>query len=164
MDGCTVEWIEGDGVTTLQLAGNLDELFEVQKLPDRLDGPVAIDTLAVRRVNSVGVARWVSFLQLLCEKAQSVALVRCSPSIVLQLNTIVNFRASARVASVAAPFVCPDCDASCLIEVDLPPATSDPSSLIRDTHACPECGRAGLVFNEIPSRYFAFLDVEGDEA
>ena len=51
---------------------------------------------------------WVNFVREL-EGVRTLWFSRCSPPVVLQLNTIYNFRGRARVSSFLAPYVCEAC-------------------------------------------------------
>jgi len=144
------------GVLRISLEGDMDENANLFELLDLLSGVVRIDLGGVRRINSAGVRDWVNFIREADARADEVTLSRCSPAIVMQMNMISNFRGQAKVASIFAPLVCPECDREDEVLVSLTPEQIDvlPDGLPEWT--CPSCGTA-MELDDIPERYFAFL-------
>ena len=141
---------------TVALAGDLDENAGLYDLQPTLTGRVVLDLGGVRRINSAGVREWVNFIRDVEQTTTHLALARCSPAIVMQMNMIANFRGSAEVLSFYAPLVCPACEREedGLVEATPEVLVGLPHRL--PTFACPEC-RTPLELDDIPERYFAFL-------
>ena len=149
-----------DGQVRVQIAGDIDENANLLERLDGLAGAVHIDLGGVRRINSAGVREWVNFLRELEARAVSVTLSRCSAPIVMQMNMISNFRGAARVASLFAPMVCPSCDREDDLLVSLTPEVLAGLPDQLPAARCPDCG-ADMELDDIPERYFAFLNLAG---
>jgi hypothetical protein len=138
----------------VECSGEIDENADLDELSRRLSGNVELDLYGVSRINSCGVREWVNFVRGL-DHVDDLAFSRCSPSVVLQLNTIYNFRGGARVISFVAPYLCESChhDEQQLLVIaeHFPRPTSDAPVL-----SCPRC-KGDMVFDELPERYLSFL-------
>ncbi len=120
---------------------------------------VRIDAGGVRRINSLGVRAWVDFMKHLHLQVSSrqVTFLRCSPSFVDQLNTVVDFRGGAAVESFLAPYVCESSGNIFYEELTVGKDVlkgSDYGVLAR--RPCNECPEP-LVFDDLPERYLHFL-------
>ena len=131
------------------LQGVLDENADLSPLA-ALDGEVAIDLSGVRRISSTGVREWIDLMRALDGRAR-VALIRCSPASVTQLNLIANFRGAAQVESFIAPYDCAACGCECEVLLDAVRASRGVPSV-----ACPDCDTP-MDFAELPERYLTFL-------
>src|SRR5262245_52988207 len=96
-------------VTCVALTGDITETSGLGELLGQLSGKVVLDLGQVGRVNSAGVREWVDFVTALSNDSTEVVLEHCSVAVVHQLNMIEDFRGSARVASVHAPYFCAKC-------------------------------------------------------
>ena len=156
--GSALKWTcdqDGDEMH-LRLEGDIDEnanLFEIKSV---VSGRVRIDLGQVRRINSAGVRDWVNFIRELEPITESLALVDCSPAIVMQMNMIANFRGTAEVRSIYAPFACPACDHEQDGRIELTDAVVAALPDDLPTFQCDECGET-LELDDIPERYFGFL-------
>jgi hypothetical protein len=146
------------GVLEVELRGEVNENADFSELKRALRGDVTLVLEGVTRVNSCGVREWVNFVRALPD-VQRLRFARCSPTVVLQLNTIYNFRGGARVVSFLAPYVCEGChhDEYKLLDVD--EYFPDPKRPLPPAFRCERCGGA-MVFDELPERYFSFLSEE----
>ena len=137
----------------IELHGIIDEFADLPKLAEELAAApsVTIDLGNVQRINSIGVRVWVQLMQKLAGK--SVALVRCAPAIVEQLNTIQNFSGNAQVKSVMLPYSCEPCASAFQLEAAIQGKTPPEVS---DTAPCPKCGTEGE-FDDLPERYLNFV-------
>ena len=149
--GLTWEIEDRDGVTTVALAGEIDEHADFTPLREQLRGVVELDLGAIRRINSCGVREWVNFVRDL-PHASELTFRACSTAFVTQLNMIYNFRGPARIRSFHAPYVCDGCghDADLLVEV------GDGGKVELPAPTCPTCGDA-MQFDDLPERYLSFL-------
>ena len=141
--------------THLVLEGEIDEKSQLSVVLPQVSGVVTIDTYAVRRINSVGVREWISFVQSL-DSVTDLTLTRCSPAMVAQLNSVFNFRGKANVESVTAPFFCAKCDAEQLEVVAIPRGIADPGKLVLGRRSCTSCS-GELEFDDLADRYFMFV-------
>src|SRR6185503_2403667 len=87
---------------------------------------VSIDLGGVRRVNSLGVRRWIEFVRAL--QGKTVSLTRCSPAVVELLNSIHEFKGHATIQSILLPYSCEQCGAVSYDEMAIGP-TSKASDL-----------------------------------
>jgi hypothetical protein len=171
-----VEAHEGDWLR-VALRGEIDENADFSELRATLRGNVELSLEGITRINSCGVREWVNFVREL-PGVRTLFFARCSPPVVLQLNTIYNFRGRARVASFMAPYVCEAChgDEYKLLDVaehfgdqighsarhSLAEGASARSARVADWRAhvpafrCRRCGGV-MVFDELPERYLSFL-------
>jgi ABC-type transporter Mla MlaB component len=142
------------GFTLVELSGPLNENTDLRPLVEQLSGTVVLNLAEIRRINSNGVREWVNFVREVA-RSTDLTLTHCSVAIVLQLNTIYNFRGEARVRSFFAPYRCESCDheEDRLLQVA--------SLLEQPRHDPPRapCGRCGgaLELDEVAERYLAFL-------
>lgn len=142
----------------VELRGEIDENADFSELQRALTGNVELTLEGVTRINSCGVREWVNFVRGL-GGLQALMFARCSPPVVLQLNTIYNFRGPARVSSFMAPYVCEACHADeyklLVVEEHFPDRAHPHVPAFR----CRRCGGV-MVFDELPERYLSFLETE----
>ncbi len=171
MGGEPFSWkVERDGEwLRVALRGEIDENADFSELRIALRGNVELSLEGITRINSCGVREWVNFVRGL-EAVRALWFARCSPPVVLQLNTIYNFRGRARVSSFMAPYVCEAChgDEYKLLDVgehfpDLTRrsvrvgALASPSVLATvPAFRCRRCGGV-MIFDELPERYLSVL-------
>ena len=141
-----------EGVVALR--GEIDEKSVFDPLVHELKDGGALDLSGVDRINSVGVRSWLTFVQALDGNGKRVSLLACSVPVVHQLNMISRFAGDAKVASIHAPFLCPECESSSTRLVDT--TNADVDAQLSAGVACPKCG-AAMEFDDVPASYFAFL-------
>ena len=153
-----VEARNGDSLR-VALRGEIDENADFSELRTTLRGNVELSLEGITRINSCGVREWVNFVRGL-DEVTTLRFSRCSPTVVLQLNTIYNFRGRARVISFLAPYVCEVChtDEYKLLEVD--EHFVDRTLKGVPAFRCARCGGV-MMFDELPERYLSFLSEEG---
>jgi ABC-type transporter Mla MlaB component len=147
-----------EGRLVAHLRGEINENADLAELRRQLRGDVELDLEGVARINSCGVREWVNFVRNLAD-VRSLNFARCSPTVVLQLNTIYNFRGPAGVKSFLAPYVCETChiDEYKLLDVN----EHFPDGPLGGVPAfrCPRCSGV-MMFDELPERYLSFLSEE----
>jgi len=144
--------VDADG-TKVTLQGDFNEGTNFATLAGRLRGVIEFDLCGVRHINSTGVHRWIQFLRQLTS-VTAYTFVRCSVAFVTQAAMVPEVLGKGQVISFAAPYHCEGCgmDEERLLHAGaLGPDRSPPE------FRCSRCGKR-LTFDEIPSRYFAFLD------
>jgi CheY-like chemotaxis protein len=147
-----------DGKLVVAIQGELTEATELSDLWKHLvmaARPVEFDLSQVRYVNSWGVRTWISFLLRLPEKL-SYDYVRASVAFVTQAGMVPTLIGRGRFLSFYAPYHCDMCDQS--EERLLQSASINVSgmSVTPPVFHCNHCS-AELAFDDIPERYFAFL-------
>jgi ABC-type transporter Mla MlaB component len=150
------------GGVLARLSGDINENADFTDLRRQLRGEVELDLEGVTRVNSCGVREWVNFVRALDGHVTALRFARCSPTVVLQLNTIFNFRGRARVMSFLAPYVCEVCHVDeyrLLVIAEHFPDRAHPHV---PAFRCGRCGGV-LMFDELPERYLSFLIEEHNE-
>ncbi len=135
------------------LTGAITEDADLRTLA-AMDGPgeLAFDLAGVDQINSCGVREWILFVRKLADAERTFELVRCSPAIVRQLNTIANFRGSGSVRSVMLPYYCPSCRNEVHHPLELGPGASKE---IPEDAPCPKCGGT-MEFDDMPATYGSF--------
>jgi hypothetical protein len=113
-----------------------------------------------RRISSDSIQTWLDLIRSLTGVSQ-IRLLECPIAFVQQANAISNLLDQTQVVSFYAPYMCPRCglDEERLIDVerDLEGAREPGQMLLRPpVFPCSSCG-APLAFDDIPERYFAFL-------
>jgi hypothetical protein len=139
----------------VELRGEIDENADFSELRQNLRGDVELDLESVSRINSCGVREWVNFVRNL-ERVRSLSFTRCSPPVVLQLNTIYNFRGPAVVRSFLAPYVCEACHVDEYKLLDVVEHFPDRQYNRVPAFLCRRCGGV-MMFDELPERYLSFL-------
>ena len=143
-----LSWSRADGA--IVLSGDIDEKCAFDALLDDVKDGTVLDLSRVERINSVGVRLWLGFIQAIEAKGCALTMRGCSVAVVQQLNIIARFAGAARITSIHAPFLCPQCDTSATKVVTL---GGDIEPQLH--HACPNC-KTPMEFDDIPQAYFAF--------
>jgi len=147
---------EPDGRQLVILQGDFREHTDFARLGARLSGVVEFDLAWVRYLNSTGVRHWVNFLRTL-DAVDEYRFVRASVAFVTQASMVPEVLGHGQVDSFLVPYACEDCDleedrllqTTALTSTGWPPTIPD--------FACPRC-KGDLVFDDLPQRYFAFLE------
>ena len=99
-----------EGAMLFKFEGTIDETVDFSPIMPRLDGlEVNIDLYGIRRINSVGVKKWMIFFEDLQAKKIKAQFHRVSPAIVEQLNLVSNFHCGGTVVTAVLPFICKSC-------------------------------------------------------
>jgi anti-anti-sigma regulatory factor len=147
-----------DGVTTLKVAGVIDEDNELVSLESKLGaGATVLDLADIERINSCGVRDWVNWLGRIEKNGARLVFVNCSPAIVSQLNLVHNFTANGIVKSFYAPYFCPRCKKEKLLRLEARDLAKSAPVGKAPTCRCDECDGV-MDFDEMEESYFAFLN------
>lgn len=146
-------WKKSDD-KTIVMSGGLTEFADLARLQRELGPETELDLAGITQVNSTGVREWLKFLQSVSAANQQLVLRRCSVSFVNQLNMIRRFAGDARIESILAPYVCPQCETvrERLLELG--------TNIVAEAEKpmpCPSCGTQ-MIFDDVPALYFSFLD------
>jgi CheY-like chemotaxis protein len=147
---------EGEDGQLVILQGDFREHTDFSRLRPRLHGVVRFDLAWVRYLNSAGVKHWVNFLRSL-QEVTDYRFLRASVAFVTQAAMVPEVLGQGQVESFLVPYACDECDLeedrllqlAALAGGGWPPAVPD--------FACPRC-KGDLVFDDLPQRYFAFLE------
>lgn len=147
---------DGDRIRVV-LRGDFTEATRFDELLPELVGRVVFDTAQVTYMNSLGVRAWCEFLR--GARIQGYEFHACSVPFILQASMVRDVIGRGTVTSFFAPFHCIGCDHQ--EERLLQTAAILASSLQPPVFKCPSCSGA-LEFDDLPERYFAFLEDEAD--
>lgn len=143
--------------TRVVLRGDFTEATRFDELMPAMVGRVVFDTAQVTYMNSLGVRAWCEFLRQ--ARIQGYEFHACSVPFILQASMVRDVIGRGTVTSFFAPFHCIGCDHQ--EERLLQSAAILASNLEPPVFKCPSCGGA-LEFDDLPERYFAFLEDEAD--
>lgn len=148
--------VEPDGSLLVTFQGDFREHTDFTRLVPRLSGRVTFDLAWVRYLNSAGVRHWVNFVRAL-DALESYEFVRCSVAFVTQASMVPELLGRGQVESFMVPFACEGCEFEEERLVQTPafavPGQWPPALPV---FMCPRCGDE-LAFDDVPARYFAFL-------
>ena len=139
--------------TRVVLRGDFTEATRFDELMPAMVGRVVFDTAQVTYMNSLGVRAWCDFLRK--ARIQGYEFHACSVPFILQASMVRDVIGRGTVTSFFAPFHCIGCDHQ--EERLLQTAAILAANLEPPIFKCPNCGGA-LEFDDLPERYFAFLD------
>jgi DNA-binding response OmpR family regulator len=153
------QWqVRKDGERTrVVLRGDFTEATRFDELLPQMVGRITFDMAQVTYMNSLGVRAWCEFLR--TARIQGYEFHACSVPFILQASMVRDVIGRGTVTSFFAPFHCIGCDHQ--EERLLQSAAILASSLEPPVFKCPSCGGA-LEFDDLPERYFAFLEDEAD--
>jgi len=139
------------------LRGDFTEATRFDELLPAMVGRVVFDTAQVTYMNSLGVRAWCEFLRR--ARIQGYEFHACSLPFILQASMVRDVIGRGTVTSFFAPFHCMGCDHQ--EERLVQTAAILASNLAPPSFKCPSCGGA-LEFDDLPERYFAFLQDDPD--
>ena len=143
--------------TRVVLRGDFTEATRFDELMPAMVGRVVFDMAQVTYMNSLGVRAWCEFLRQ--ARIQGYEFHACSVPFILQASMVRDVIGRGTVTSFFAPFHCIGCDHQ--EERLLQSAAILAAALEPPVFKCPSCGGA-LEFDDLPERYFAFLEDEAD--
>ena len=143
--------------TRVVLRGDFTEATRFDELTPAMVGRVVFDTAQVTYMNSLGVRAWCEFLRQ--ARIQGYEFHACSVPFILQASMVKDVIGRGTVTSFFAPFHCINCDHQ--EERLLQSAAILAANLEPPVFKCPSCGGA-LEFDDLPERYFAFLQDDAD--
>lgn len=147
-----------DGLTSIKLAGTIDENVDLQKEIGAMPARVNIMCREITQINSLGVKVWMDFFNKAAASRIQFTFSECPPPIVEQLNYITNFSCGGQVTSVSVPFTCERCHKELRGTVK---AEDLKKVAYKLPHIkCPKCNAKAL-FDDVPEEYFAFLIRQG---
>jgi DNA-binding response OmpR family regulator len=143
--------------TRVVLRGDFTEATRFDELLPAMVGRVVFDMAQVTYMNSLGVRAWCEFLRQ--ARIQGYEFHACSVPFILQASMVRDVIGRGTVTSFFAPFHCISCDHQ--EERLLQSAAILAAGLEPPVFKCPNCGGA-LEFDDLPERYFAFLQDDAD--
>jgi CheY-like chemotaxis protein len=143
--------------TRVVLRGDFTEATRFDELIPAMVGRIVFDMAQVTYMNSLGVRAWCEFLRQ--ARIQGYEFHACSVPFILQASMVRDVIGRGTVTSFFAPFHCISCDHQ--EERLLQSAAILAAALEPPVFKCPNCGGA-LEFDDLPERYFAFLQADDD--
>ncbi|MGE4131488.1 MAG: hypothetical protein AB7F86_07600 [Bdellovibrionales bacterium] len=143
--------------TILTINGALNENAQFPNFPNPIGGRLVIDLEGVTMINSLGCRTWSQWLNKINAK-NGVALQRCSPPVVHQLNVLSGFIGpNAVVESAFVTYYCDSCGATEKVLVPLGAGIKSIDQIkLDETMICPVCS-ALMELEVSPERYFTFV-------
>jgi hypothetical protein len=140
-------------VPNVEIVGVIDESADFSMV-EVSSGELHIDCYEVSRINSVGIRKWIIFLNDVAKRGAKVFFYRISTALTDQFNYIQNFGAGGQVISVSAPYACQSCKKNALVEkfkkeVKMP-------NFENELVPCPYCKQKTMRFDDVAEDYFFF--------
>jgi CheY-like chemotaxis protein len=140
----------------ITLRGSFDEGTDFSRIPTENIDNIIFDLSGIRLINSWGARQWIMFLRSLPEDLE-FCFVNAAPVFIKHCNMVSDMLGRGAVLSFAAPYECQSCgnENDRILQVSsISPAVMHEPPQFR----CPMC--AGVEeFDDVPSRYFAFLEM-----
>ena len=145
---------ERDGELVV-LRGDFTEAVDFGRLAAELAGlpRVVFDLAEVKRLNSVGAVRWAELVASL--RGRELVFRRCSLEFTGHAAMTTGLLGDGRVESLYAPYACERCGHTELRQLEVAGLAS--GGAVRPPVLACACG-GDLVFDDIPERYFSFLE------
>ena len=138
----------------MMMDGTVDESFDPSaEISDELKD-FEVDCSGIRRINSIGVKKWIMYFSERRAQGAKIAFYSLSPALVEQANLISNFIPHADIVSVALPFRCKSCGSDIVLVKDKLSCLG--VDLEFSNWACPSCTEVNLEFDDIASDYLTF--------
>ena len=147
--------VDEDGMPRVYLEGDFVESTDFSRLRSQLEKQVDFDSAGVRYINSQGSRKWAAFLRSLDESI-AYTFSRCSVAFATQASMVPGFLGRGKVISFMAPYRCEACDRDEVRLLQTAALARDGEERLVPRFRCGEC-QGNLVLDEIPERYFAFL-------
>lgn len=144
------------GGVSVSLQGDFNELTKFDALAERLQPEAAIDfnAAAVRYMSSAGVRAWCQLVETLAGKRY--VFRHCSIAFASQAAMVPLVIGTGQVLSLEAPYLCEACDREEIRLLDTKALLHEGDTIVPPQLTCHQCG-GELHFDDLPSRYFAFL-------
>lgn len=145
---------EGVAVT---MHGDFTELTRFDTLSARLatETFVEFDTGSIRYMSSAGVRAWCQFIEAL-PSGLRYRFRHCSVAFASQAAMVPMVLGRGEVVSLEAPYVCETCDEEDLRLLEISAIARDGDRPIPPRLTCLHCN-GEISFDDVPERYFAFL-------
>jgi anti-anti-sigma regulatory factor len=105
--------VQGDEVQ-LELDGIIDEHFDLKPYLSPVPRKLNLNLKGVKRINSIGVKKWLKTFAELTNQGGAISLSECSPAVIEQLNFVQSFAPKGSLRSLQVPFRCSKCDVDVL--------------------------------------------------
>ena len=139
------------------LNGTINEDANLDKLLDNPD-PVKISFKYVDAINSVGVGKWLRFMEKMFSK--KIEFHECTPEIISTANMIPNFLRlddkHKTIISFAIPYFCNSCDDSKHMFCNTFEILVENEERVPPAKKCPSCGNN--LEDDTDDMYFGFYD------
>jgi anti-anti-sigma regulatory factor len=155
-----VEVQQIEQVTLVTMRGAISEDSRLAEVTKQIKpGKVVINTAQVAHINSLGARDWVKWIATLERQGVESYFVECSPTVMVQANSVANFIGRGKILSFQAPYFCPacGCDQPTLLRVE--EVRGEPGVRV-PTRRCVHCDQL-LEFTEREGFYLSFLSRSG---
>ena len=144
------------GAVIVVVQGDITEAVDLGPLAARLRGEsrIVFDMAGVRYVSSAGVKAWADVISTLDGK--EYVFRHCSIAFASQAAMVPMVVGSGHVLSLEAPYHCPTCDRDDLRLLETRALLHEGDTITPPTLRCVSCS-GELEFDDLPTRYFAFL-------
>jgi hypothetical protein len=147
--------VDEDGGPRVYLEGDFVETTDFGRLGRHITDRVDFDAAGVRYINSQGSRLWSAFLRGLDEGVE-YTFSRCSVAFTTQASMVPGFLGRGKVISFLAPYRCEACDRDEARLIQVAALASEGDHKVVPRFRCAQC-TGQLVLDELPERYFAFL-------
>jgi len=138
---------EADGAT-IRMAGAIDEMVDLT-LPTSLPpGVVRLELGGVDSINSLGVGKWLRFIDELRSRTSQIVVRNLSTVLVFQASMISSFLEGAEVESFVVPYECDSCS-------NAEDRLFQSKAEVPGTMTCPKC-QSQMDLDSEPEFYLAF--------
>ena len=138
----------------VEFSGRLSEYAQLEEVADQLPAgcSLVLDVGGIRRLNSIGVRKWIEFMEQCRRHCGSIEIRNCPEAFVSQVNTVSGFAHGREIASVFAPYLCESCGAEKDVLIDV-------SERLGITLPEPVCDHDAepMIFDDLEEVYFGFL-------
>ncbi len=140
-------------------SGAINEEASLPNLSDFKDSPLFIDLEGVNFINSLGIRKWMRWLDSI--EGFEIAFLRVPPVFIDQVNIVAGFLPEGgKVLSFFVPYVCEKCDSESLqLYSEGREFTNNKGAMEAVQVFCDDC-KSGMDLSPVADRYFKFLGIE----
>lgn len=143
------------GVKLAKISGVIDDVADFEAALGAPPNALKVHCGDVKRINSVGVKKWVTYFQRARDRHTKLEFHECSPVIIQQINLFRNFTCGGLIRSLHLPYACGDCGQSFTVVHTIEDAKKIAANPPAAT--CPSCKKPAGEFDDLPEEYFLFL-------
>lgn len=150
------------GQITYYLSGEITENSPIKQFAGEIQAftgmTILLDMSDLHEVNSSGIANWMKFIEFLKNHKITVEFIKCSVTIVQQMNMVRQFSGGFKVRSIYCPYFCPNCDTESIVKIEIPEGATSNIVDLPENISCDNCDGT-REFDDLAESYLSFLDV-----